>query len=141
MSGLNLNPQDMVIAAAKEVNNVSTTVLLLGQAHVLYTPETEILLGPGDDSLVTEWLAAYLFLSGRDASWIDPQLSKQLLPSAILTIGQRFALPFHRRPDLLEQEVRQNLLPRLVAFEWGDSIDFCHLASSGSPRRRRPPNV
>jgi len=63
--------------------------------------------------------AAYLFLSGQDSSWLETQLSKHLLPSAILTLGQRFALQYRRRPDLLEQEVRQNLLPRVVALDRG----------------------
>ena len=119
MSGLNLSSEDLVIAPAKEVDDVSTTVPLLSRAHVLYTPEAEILLGPGDESLMRERQAAYLFLSGQDSSWLETQLSKHLLPSAILTIGQRFALQYRRRPDLLEQEVRQNLLPRMVALDRG----------------------
>jgi len=119
MSGLNLSSEDLVIAPAKEVDDVSTTVPLLSRAHVLYTPEAEILLGPWDESLMSERQATYLFLSGQDSSWIEMQLSKHLLPSAILTLGQRFALQYHHRPDLLEQEVRQNLLPRMVALDSG----------------------
>lgn len=116
---LNLSSDDLVIAPAKDVDDVSTTVPLLSRAHVLYTPEAEILLGAGDEKLMNERQAAYLFLSGRDSNWLDSQLSKHLLPSAVLTLGQRFHLQYQHRPDLLEQEVRQNLLPELRALASG----------------------
>lgn len=114
---LNLSSDDLVIAPAKDVDDVSTTVPLLSRAHVLYTPEAEILLGAGDEKLMNERQAAYLFLSGRDSNWLDSQLSKHLLPSAVLTLGQRFDLQYHRRPDFLEKDVRQNLLPELRALD------------------------
>jgi len=116
---LNLGPEDLVVAPAQEVDDIGTTVPLLTLAHVLYTPEAEILLGPADEKAMNERQAAYLFLSGRDSNWVDSQLSKNWLPSAVLTLGQRFALQYHRRPDLLEQAVRQQLLPQLVAFDTG----------------------
>ena len=116
---LNLSSKDLVIAPAKDVDDISTAVPLLSQARVLYTPEAEILLGAGDEKLMHERQAAYLFLSGRDSNWLDSQLSKHLLPSAVLTLGQRFDLQYHRRPDLLEQDVRQSLLPELRAFDNG----------------------
>jgi hypothetical protein len=130
MSGLNLSSNDLVIAPAKEVDDPSTTVPLLTRAHVLYTPEAEILLGPGDESLMTQRQAAYLFLSGRDSSWVEAQLSRHLLPSAIITPGQRFDLQYHHRPDLLEQEVRQSLLPQMRALDSG----VVPSAIAGSPR-------
>lgn len=114
---LNLTSEDLVIAPAKEVDDVSTAVPLLSRAHVLYTPEAEILLGPRDESLMNERQAAYLYFSGRDSNWVESQLAKNLLPSAVLTLGQRFDLQYHRRPDLLQKQVRQNLLPELRALD------------------------
>ena len=119
ISRLNLGAQDLVIAPARDVDDISTAVPLLTRAHVLYTPEAEILLGPDDEKVVHERQAAYLFLSARDSNWVDSQLSKHLLPSAVLTLGQRFELQAQHRPDLLEQEVRQNILPELRALQNG----------------------
>jgi len=36
-----------------------------------------------------------------------------------LTLGQRFTPQYQRHPDLLEEEVRDNLLPQLLAFDSG----------------------
>lgn len=119
ISGMNLSSQDLVIAPAKEVDDVATTVPLLSRAHVLYTPEAEILLGPGDENMTSERRAAYLFLSGRDSNWLTTQLSRHLLPSVTLTLGQRFFLQYHHHPDLVEKEVRENLLPELLALDHG----------------------
>ena len=119
MSGLNLSFNDLVIAPAKEVDDASTTVPLITRAHVLYTPEAEILLGPSDESAVKEHLAAYLFLSGRDSTWVEAQLSRHLIPSAIMTPGQRFDLQYHHRPDLMDKEVREALVPQLLALDHG----------------------
>lgn len=119
MNGLNLTSEDLVVAPAKEVDDASNVVPLLSRAHVLYTPEAEILLGPGDEKLMKERLSSYLFLSGRDSNWLEAQLSKHLLSSAVLTLGERFQLQNQRRPDLLEQEVRQNLLPPMRALDSG----------------------
>ena len=116
---LNLTSDDLVIAPAKEVDDVSTTVPLLSHAQVLYTPEAEILLGPGDEKLMNQRQAAYLFLSGRDSNWLESQLSKHLLPSPVLTLGQRFELQYQHRPDLLEREVCHNVLPELQILDSG----------------------
>jgi len=119
IKNLNLRSEDLVIGPAKEVDDISTIVPLLSRAHVLYTPEAEILLGPGDEKLMNERQAAYLFLSGRDSNWLDSQLSKHLLPYAVLTLGQRFQLQYQHRPNLLEREVRQNVLPELQMLDSG----------------------
>ena len=116
---LNLSSEDLVLAPAKDVDDFSTAVPLLSRAHVLYTPEAEILLGAGDENLMNQRLAAYLFLSGRDSNWLDSQLSKHLLPSSVLTLGQRFELQYQHRPNLLEREVRQNVSPRLQMLDSG----------------------
>jgi hypothetical protein len=116
---LNLTSEDLVVAPAKEVDDVSTAVPLLSRAHVLYTPEAEILLGQGDESLMNERHATYLYLSGRDSNWVDSQLARNLLPTTVLTLGQRFDLQYHRRPDLLQKQVRQNLLRELRALDNG----------------------
>lgn len=115
---LHLNSDDMVVAPAKEVDDISTSVPLLSRAKVLYTPEAEILLGPGDERLMSERHAAYLYLSGRDSNWVEAQLSNHLIPPAVLSLGQRFELQYHRREDLTEEEVRQNLLPELHALDF-----------------------
>lgn len=119
ITGLNLGSQDLVIAPARDVDDISTAVPLLTRAHVLYTPEAEILLGPDAEKVVHERQAAYLFLSGRDANWVDSQLSNHLLPPVVLTPSQRFELQYQHRPDLMEQEIRQNILPEVDALENG----------------------
>ena len=119
MSGLNLSSEDLVIAPGKEVDDMSTAVPLVSRAHVLYTPEAEILLGPGDESLMNGRHAAYLYLSGRDSNWVSTRLARHLLPSEILRLGQRFTLESQRRPDLVEKDVRDNLLPELLALDNG----------------------
>ena len=116
---LQLTSEDLVIAAARDVDDISTAVPLLSRAKVLYTPEAEILLGPGDERLMNQRHAAYLYLSGRDSSWVEAQLSNHVIPPTVLTLGQRFELQYHRREDLMEEEVRQNLLPELHAFDLG----------------------
>ena len=119
MAGLHLDVDDLLIAPAKYVDDASTIVPLVSNAHVLFMRNAEILLGPNGRQVQTERQAIYLFLTGIDADGVSNGLSGNRIPSAILTLAEGFALHDPRERNSINSQVRETLIPPLVALQHG----------------------
>jgi hypothetical protein len=119
MAGLHLNTEDLLIAPAKYVDDASTIVPLMSNAHVLFMRNAEILLGASGQQVQTERQAIYLFLTGIDADWVSKALSGSKIPTAVLTLGEGFALHDPGKRDEISSQVRETLLPPLIALQHG----------------------
>lgn len=119
MSRLRLNTDDLVIAPAKYVDDVSTIVPLVSNAHVLFMRNAEILLGANGQQVQTGRQAIYLFLTGTDADGVSNALSGSKIPSAVLTVGEDFALRDPGERNAINSQVRETLIPALIALQQG----------------------
>lgn len=73
---LDLQPDDLVIADARFVDDTSCWLPLLSRGRVLFCRDAEFALAPADEDRVQRLRQAlYLYFAGRDPAWVDQVLS------------------------------------------------------------------
>lgn len=125
ISGLRVGSQDLVVAPAVFVDDVSTTVPLVSTAHVLYTRNAEILLDRTQvNEVQRERQAVYLYLTGHDSKWMAQGLKADPIPPGMLTLANGFTLQNRGSRREVEADIRENLGPFLIQLEKGTVPKF-----------------
>ncbi len=118
---VHLTSTDLVIAPATYVDDVSATIPLISDAHVLFARNAEILLDATQtQTLQRQRQALFLYFCGRDSQWVEEALSEKSIPLSVLTLGNAFMVRDASRRTTVQEDVRQTLLPWMRTLERGN---------------------
>lgn len=117
LQGLQLDSSDLVIAPADLVDDSSAVVPLVSSAKVLFARNAEILLDDQQRSEHAQRQAIYLYLSGRDADWVQGAIRQKEIPVAVLSLKDAFQIHEPGKRSEVETSVHNRLFPTLLKLQ------------------------